>query len=228
MTIGDRIREARIKKGLTQRELGTMLGVSDSAINSYENHSRGINSLLIIKLVRFLDVEPNTLFQDYFVFKEFKLSQSDKELLSNYNALDSYGRKNVQDILENEKNRMNEDRFRKKIIFRNYYRDLAAFENTDVSVSSDFAMDDSPANREVSALIPLDDDSLQPLYEPGQMLKIRRCERISYGQIGLFKVKGEYIFAQMGLNELEAVNKTFENIPYDDDVICLGEILGKQ
>lgn len=37
MNIGDKIRNARLKKGMTQEELGNALGVQKSAIAKYEN-----------------------------------------------------------------------------------------------------------------------------------------------------------------------------------------------
>ena len=37
MNIGQKIREARIEKGMTQEELGDILGVQKSAVAKYEN-----------------------------------------------------------------------------------------------------------------------------------------------------------------------------------------------
>ena len=37
MEVGDKIREARLAKGLTQEELGQMIGLQKSAIAKYEN-----------------------------------------------------------------------------------------------------------------------------------------------------------------------------------------------
>ena len=37
MPTGNKIKEFRIKKGLTQKELGNLCGMADSAIRRYEN-----------------------------------------------------------------------------------------------------------------------------------------------------------------------------------------------
>lgn len=37
MTVGDNIKKIRIEKGLTQKELGELCGMADSAIRRYEN-----------------------------------------------------------------------------------------------------------------------------------------------------------------------------------------------
>ncbi|MBO4847182.1 MAG: helix-turn-helix transcriptional regulator [Lachnospiraceae bacterium] len=37
MTLGDKIKQMRTQKGLTQAELGRLIGMDDSAIRKYEN-----------------------------------------------------------------------------------------------------------------------------------------------------------------------------------------------
>lgn len=37
MTTGERIKEARLRKGITQEELGKMIGVQRAAVNKYES-----------------------------------------------------------------------------------------------------------------------------------------------------------------------------------------------
>ena len=49
---GMRIRQLRIKEGLTQEELGESLGVSKVAISQYENETRNPSNDILIKLSR--------------------------------------------------------------------------------------------------------------------------------------------------------------------------------
>lgn len=64
MTIGEKIREIRKEKGISQKELGTLLGVSQQMIGQYENSSREpkietlrkIAAALKVKLSDFLEV----------------------------------------------------------------------------------------------------------------------------------------------------------------------------
>lgn len=64
MTIGEKIREIRKEKGISQKELGTLLGVSQQMIGQYENSSREpkietlrkIATALEVKLSDFLEV----------------------------------------------------------------------------------------------------------------------------------------------------------------------------
>lgn len=59
MTIGERIKEARLRKGLTQAELAKLLGYkSRSSINKIEVEGRDIPRSSIVKFAEILDVSP--------------------------------------------------------------------------------------------------------------------------------------------------------------------------
>lgn len=62
MTTGDRIKSQRLKKGLTQEELGKMIGVQKAAINKYEKGIVvNIKRDMIDALAKALDVKPSYL-----------------------------------------------------------------------------------------------------------------------------------------------------------------------
>lgn len=59
MTVGEKIREARLKKGYTQTELAELLGYkSRSSINKIEIDGRDIPRSSVIKFAKVLDVTP--------------------------------------------------------------------------------------------------------------------------------------------------------------------------
>ncbi len=60
-TIGERIRKIRLKRGMTQAELGTKLGVSQRMVTYYE--VRGVSPApeLLVKLARSLEVSVEEL-----------------------------------------------------------------------------------------------------------------------------------------------------------------------
>ena len=64
MGIGNRIKEARENKGLTQTELGHLIGVTGSAITNYEKEVSHPKEAILYKLLDILEVDPNFLFQD--------------------------------------------------------------------------------------------------------------------------------------------------------------------
>ena len=57
MLIGERIKQERIKRGLTQLELGKMLGVSKVSICGYETGTRTPTVDTFLKLIDILDLK---------------------------------------------------------------------------------------------------------------------------------------------------------------------------
>lgn len=62
MDIGNKIRNARINKGMTQEELGNLLGVQKSAVAKYENgRIVNIKRSTLKKISDVLDIRPSEL-----------------------------------------------------------------------------------------------------------------------------------------------------------------------
>ena len=57
MIIGSRIKEARINKGLSQEELGDLLGVSKVSICGYEKGTRTPNMENFLQLLKILELD---------------------------------------------------------------------------------------------------------------------------------------------------------------------------
>ena len=54
--LGDKIKELRIKNGMTQKELGKKLGFSDNTITNYEKNKRDPDYDTLVKLANIFDV----------------------------------------------------------------------------------------------------------------------------------------------------------------------------
>lgn len=61
MIAGDRIKEARLKRGLSQEQLGDLLGVTKVSVCGYETGTRTPTLDTFIKLIDILDINPNQL-----------------------------------------------------------------------------------------------------------------------------------------------------------------------
>lgn len=65
MKMGDKIKLLRTQKGLTQTELGRMIGINDSAVAKYEKgRVVNIKQDTLVKLAEALDVAPAELLDD--------------------------------------------------------------------------------------------------------------------------------------------------------------------
>lgn len=102
MGIGRRIKEAREKKGLTQEELGKMIGVTGSAITNYEKETSHPKEPVMYALIEALDVDANFLFQDCVKIKEEPPSPEEMDHIKKYRLLDDYSKEAVDGLLDVE------------------------------------------------------------------------------------------------------------------------------
>ena len=82
MNIGDKIRNARISKGMTQEELGKALGVQKSAIAKYENgRVVNIKRSTLKKLSDILGIAPSELIFEAYIEEEQKKNDIQADII---------------------------------------------------------------------------------------------------------------------------------------------------
>lgn len=109
MSIGSRIKDARIRKNLTQRELASLVGVTNGAIANYEAGTSSPKEPVMFKLLEVLGVDANYLFQDGYenhVEDPVVLTLREQRLISRYRSLDDSGKSFVEAVTEREYNRV--------------------------------------------------------------------------------------------------------------------------
>ena len=90
-----RLRELRIKSGLTQNEIANKLGVSGQTILNWEN---GIYEPKISQLIQLADLFEVSV--DYLIERKNK----DKSVDYNFNELEKIDKKSVMDFIKNQLN----------------------------------------------------------------------------------------------------------------------------
>ena len=109
MNIGDKIRIARTKKGMTQEELGKALGVQKSAIAKYENgRVVNIKRSTLKKISDVLNIAPSELIFETYIEEEEKKNdiqadiilrmRSDSDFMSAVNSLYKLDKEQLQSI----------------------------------------------------------------------------------------------------------------------------------
>lgn len=119
MSIGSRIKELRVKKGLTQEELAQQIGVTKGAVANYENEVSSPKIELMYKLFDALDCDANYLHQDDMksnVYKETATPEEFDQIIKKYRALDAHGKEMVDFTLEKEWERSIAERKSEKVI----------------------------------------------------------------------------------------------------------------
>ena len=103
MSVGKRIKEARLRKGMTQEQLAAALHVSKGAVGNYESEIAYPKTEILYKLFHVLDVDANYLYQDDMkAVDQPIMAQSELRLLAKYRALNDHGQKLVNTVLDLE------------------------------------------------------------------------------------------------------------------------------
>ena len=100
MSFGKRLRDRRIELKMSQSELARLLGVSAAAVSNYESGTNAVREDILLKLFRVLEVDPNYLYQDSVMPREFTCSVEEKTLIGKYRALSTVGRQTLQSVAD--------------------------------------------------------------------------------------------------------------------------------
>lgn len=105
MSLHDRIKEARIKKGLTQEQLGELVGVAKTTITGYEKN-REPTAAKVGEIADALNVDVNFLYQDEVKEKrENNVSLEELSMVKKYRFISTHspdGASVVDTVLDRE------------------------------------------------------------------------------------------------------------------------------
>ena len=247
MGIGRRLKEARERAGYTQKELGEIVGVTSSAITNYETEISHPKEPVMYALIDALGVEPNYLFQDC-IKNAPSVSDEAMRLARDYDtALDDRGRKMVRGLADLEigyaaKRAEKEKAERKAELIKHreetadeiavyvttlYHQPVSAGngENAAYDYSETVQLKKMPPNG-TSYIVPVQGDSMEPLFSDGDKVFVRAQIDIEPGQTGVFYMDGQMWIKELGDGVLLSRNPKYPPRPMTDDIRCQGLVLG--
>lgn len=244
MGIGYRIKEARENQGLTQMELGKIVGVTGSAITNYENETSHPKESIMYKLIEALKVDANYLFQDCVRLPNEKndITLSEYEHIKKYRKLDPQGQETVSYILDKETERVQQlnkqvDRIKElenqttstRIIA--YYQKLASAgpgEYLFPEIPTDtIAVKDSPISRTADFVIGVNGESMEPDYYDGEKVFVKKTTELDIGEVGVFVQDNACYIKELGETHLISRNKDCSDIIPVNEVYIVGKVIGK-
>lgn len=101
MGIGNKIRELRLKQGITQEILAQKIGVTPSAVGNYERDISFPKEAVLMRLFGALECSPNELLGEDAI-----LGKREFALLNKYATLDEQGRDRVDECAARELERV--------------------------------------------------------------------------------------------------------------------------
>lgn len=112
MAFNERLKEARIASGLTQKQLAEKLGIAGTTVTGYEKGNSEPNVNTIGKIMDILQVDANFLWQDEMNATggfQLNLQYNEMEHIKKYRSLDDYGKDIIDTILEKESARCEDE-----------------------------------------------------------------------------------------------------------------------
>lgn len=238
MSIGSRIRDARINKEMTQEDLASKLGVTKGAIANYENGVSIPKSEVLLKLFVILECDPNYIYQDEIKALEntFTTTISEQKMIEKYRNLDRYGVETVNSVLDIEYQRVKEEIMKEesypmipKILYGcspsagigNYLPD-------DIDESA-IMVPDTPKTRKADYVLKVDGKSMEPEYMDGDLVLVKKQDQVDIGEVGIYLVDGEALIKEARNGYLHSLNPEFGNIELNEnsEVHCMGKVIGK-
>ena len=244
--IGTKIKEYRLQRGLTQKELAVLVDMGDTTIANYEKGFRTPKKNTLFKISSALSVTIDDLFPpihkadtptaspdlltQQITDKVVQLTPDNKKIVL----------RTSEELLKKQKNeeetKINE--VSEKIIRLDDYRQTTYRRVTGVVSAGSGSMQDDDLDMEVSFYedeIPDDYDaiayvvgnSMEPKIKNGDYLFIKNTPQVDYNTIGIFQVDGANYVKKLRQGYLESLNPDYEDIHLDEsnDIRTIGEVV---
>lgn len=230
--LNDRLKEARQKAKLTQKQAAEIVGIATTTLSGYERGASNPDVNTLGKLMTAYRTDANFLFQDYhkaqteprFTFREINH-------IKKYRALDAHGKEMVDLVLNKEAERMT------TIEELAVPADLSAFRLSEQSAAAGLGTYLGPESfrtimvkrdalpRKASFGVPVTGDSMEPKYHDGDILIIS-TEQPMCGEVGIYTMDGQGYVKVLGDGELISLNPAYDPLPMTEDIICNGKVIG--
>lgn len=240
LTFGEKIKEARKQKNLTQRQLADLIGAAHNSISDWENNKNKPDPDTIELLCGVLKITPNYLLAS----TEDDFSPKEKLLIKKYRLISEYspdGAIVVDTVLNREysiaeKLKEQSEKIQKmdmEIAEELIPLRLWAYYGQIACAGTGFIFDDIPSDTiqapdaNADFIIGVNGDSMEPDYFDGEKLYIKKTTNIKPGEVGIFTINNECFLKEYGKNGLVSKNKKYDAIPGNEDVRLIGKVVGK-
>lgn len=212
----DKLKLLKLQSGMTYRDISERTGIPLTTIEKlFSGRTQEPRFTMVTELARAMG---GTL-------DDNGITRREQELLDKLRELDTDGLQRVSHTIECELERM---RACHMPYFKLYY-DLP------VSAGTGEYLDDTTAGIVTLSDIPpmgtdyilrVSGDSMEPEFYHGDFVYVSRCDDLSFGEVGIFAVRGSVYIKEYTREGLRSFNPAYKTIPPSRDIRCLGRVLG--
>lgn len=228
------IREYRINAGMSQEELGFMIGVGKNAVGAWESGRSRPDLNSISDLCHILNI-PLAVF---FGRTESELKGLNRDFLYKFRKLNNYNKKvilhEMSALLELQEEYVKEETpetvHQKIKLFINDAVAAAGFSPELPETSGQYALfDPDPVVNEADEVIRVNGDSMEPMYSDGDLVFVKHVPSVREGEIGIFIHHNAGYIKQYMKDGLHSINPDYPVMRFtqEDQITCMGKVLGK-
>lgn len=228
------IRKLRKAKGLTQKQLAELIGVTESAVNQYESEKKRPKYETLLRLCEALGCSVADLIGEQ-ELTDLGFSAFERILIEKYRTLDEYGKKAVEAVLNVEAERGAVEapvEIATKII--PLFPAAAGAGEPVEDVLDEYEV---PVDSKASFAVRISGDSMEPEFKDGEVVLCRRV-RPEVGDIAVIMVNGFLLVKQYitdGQNiYLRSLNRERKDLDLDiwasgdDTVVGYGTVIHRR
>lgn len=234
MGFGERLRELRTNKRLSQIELARMIHVSNTAIANYENGLNYPKPVVLVDIMNKLQCDANYLFQDYIGNSNIRgMSEEEYDIVSKYRRLNNHGKEVVRVITELEYRRalesaMTQELRKIKMIVPTILNGIYAVAETTKTIQ----IYSTVLNQEADFCVKIISSRNKPMYNAGDIVLVKKST-VKHNEIGLFEVNSSICICMLYRTKKETklipFNVCSPHVYVDpgDTFKILGKVIGK-
>ncbi len=228
----ERIRFYRKKKGMEQKQLAQMLGITGNAVTNWENGRSRPDIQTLPRLCEILNVSLYELLGLPDPYVQYTLDE--QNMMTDYRTLSEAHQKFIQKMVSDL--RMTEKLVVMRPVIKVSHppRSLAAGVG-DPSECYDEAeelyLHSSPLIDSADYIFDVSGDSMEPNYHNGDMVLVRKLSSISdlnYGDVGAFTMENELYIKVFEEEGLRSYNPAYRLMPYTEyeRIFLIGQVIG--
>ena len=234
MSLAQNLKLARIKKGYKQEELAKLVGKSKNVISNWERGDNKPDADTLFDLCDILGVDANYLL-GWENNQNLSLSIKEQEHIKKFRSLDSYGKKQVNAVLNNEYTRVQEQSMQIEEESAPYTYAKTEYLTGLSAGTGLFVFDDIPTQivdvpeefKSADFVIGVSGDSMEPTFRDGDRVAVIKQKVLHPGDIGVFMIDGNVYIKELGNNVLISHNSKYDPIPFAESICCIGKVIGK-
>lgn len=230
--ICDRIRHYRIQKGIEQKAMGLLLGISGNTICNWENGRARPDINLLPSICQILDISLYQLLGE--TDPNIKLSPHETNLVAQYRDLTQGHKRAVDTLINSLQFAQTSENCRKikKLITPDKSLAAGIGDPTEPDITgTETYLYASPLVDRADFIFGVNGDSMEPTYHSGDKVLVQRIYDVSslpIGDIGAFSVGNEMYIKKRGENSLLSLNPDYPPMVFSEEesVYLIGKVIG--